>query len=221
MIEIVGALGRTGDPAAEPALREALGARQPLLRRAAADALAELLGHAVDLPQVEDPPERRVDWTFLRAVGARPRLVLETERGRVVVELDTEEAPLTVQTVLQLAEQGRYDESPFHRVVPDFVVQGGDFERGDGYGGPGYAIRSEFTLLPFERGVIGIASAGKDTEGSQFFLMHSAQPHLDGRYTGVGRVVQGMEVVDRLLEGDRVERASVQVRSEQALGGRP
>jgi peptidylprolyl isomerase len=168
---------------------------------------------------VDDPPDRRVDWTFLRAMGARPRLALDTERGRIVVELDAEEAPLTVQTVLQLAQEGRYDGVPFHRVVPDFVIQGGDFERGDGYGGPGFAIRSEFTRIPFARGTIGMASAGKDTEGSQFFLTHSAQPHLDGRYTAFGRVVQGMEVVDAILEGERVRRASVQVRSPGPDGG--
>ncbi|MGH7550346.1 MAG: peptidylprolyl isomerase [Gemmatimonadota bacterium] len=216
MVEILRALGDTGDPAAEPVLRQALGEPHPVLRRAAAMALGELLGHPVSVPEVENPPERRVDWSFLRSMGARPRLVLETERGRIVIELDAEEAPLTVQTVLQLAQEGRYDGVPFHRVVPNFVIQGGDFERGDGYGGPGFAIRSEFTRVPFERGVVGIASAGKDTEGSQYFITHSPQPHLDGRYTAFGHVVQGMEVVDRMLEGDRVERVSVQVRSEPA-----
>ncbi len=219
MVEILGALGQTGDPAAEPVLREALGDPHSVLRRAAAGALEDLLRQPVDVPDVGNPPERRVDWVFLRTMGARPRLALETERGRIVIELDAEQAPLTVQTVLQLAQEGLYDGVPFHRVVPDFVVQGGDFERGDGYGGPGYAIRSELTRLPFERGVVGIASAGKDTEGSQYFLTHSAQPHLDGRYTAFGQVVQGMDVVDRILEGDVVERASIQIRSERVNGG--
>ena len=220
MIEIVRALGEAGDPAAEPALRRALGSPHLVLRRAAAEAIETLLGGPVEVPEVDDPPDRSVDWTFLRAMGARPRLALDTERGRIVVELDAEEAPLTVQTVLQLAQEGRYDGVPFHRVVPDFVIQGGDFERGDGYGGPGFVIRSEFTRIPFARGTIGMASAGRDTEGSQFFLTHSAQPHLDGRYTAFGRVVQGMEVVDAILEGDRVRRASVQVRSPGPDGGR-
>ncbi|MGH7571505.1 MAG: peptidylprolyl isomerase [Gemmatimonadota bacterium] len=224
MVEILRALGETGDPAAEPVLREALVASHPVLRRAASLALAQLGEHPVEIPAVENapveiPPERRVDWSFLRAMGARPRLALETERGRIVIELDVEEAPLTVQTVLQLAQQGRYDGVPFHRVVPNFVIQGGDFERGDGYGGPGFAIRSEFTRIPFERGVIGLASAGKDTEGSQYFITHSPQPHLDGRYTAFGHVVEGMEVVDLMLEGDRVERVSVQVRSEGRAEG--
>ncbi len=220
MVEIVRALGGAGDPMAEPALRQALGSPHLAVRRAAAEALETILGHPVEVPEADDPPDRRVDWTFLRAMGDRPRLALETERGRIVVELDAEEAPLTVQTVLQLAQEGRYDDVPFHRVVPDFVIQGGDFERGDGYGGPGFAIRSEFTRIPFERGTIGMASAGKDTEGSQFFLTHSPQPHLDGRYTAFGRVVQGMEVVDAILEGDRILRASVQVRAPGLDGGR-
>ena len=220
MIEIVRSLGATGDRTAEPALRRALGSPHRALRGEAAEALAALLGHPVDVPEVADPPERRVDWPFLRAMGERPRLALETERGRIVVELDPAEAPLTVQTVLQLAQEGRYDGVPFHRVVPDFVVQAGDVERGDGYGGPGFVIRSEFTRLPFERGTIGMASAGKDTEGSQFFIVHSAQPHLDGRYTAFGRVVQGMEVVDAILEGDRVLRASVQIPAPTPDGDR-
>jgi peptidylprolyl isomerase len=220
MIEIARALGEAGDPSAEPALRRALGSPHAVLRRTAAEALEALLGRPVEVPYVDDPPDRRVDWAFLPAMGARPRLALDTGQGRIVVELDAEEAPLTVQTVLQLAQEGRYDGVPFHRVVPDFVVQGGDYQRGDGYGGPGFGIRSEFTRIPFERGTIGMASAGKDTEGSQFFLTHSAQPHLDGRYTAFGRVVQGMEIVDAILEGDVVLRASVQVRSPSRDGGR-
>lgn len=220
MIEIVRALGAAGDPSAEPVLRRVLDSPHAVLRRASADALEALLGHPVAVSEAVDPPDRRVDWAFLRAMGDRPRLALDTERGRIVVELDAEAAPLTVQTVLQLAQEGRYDGVAFHRVVPDFVIQGGDFERGDGYGGPGFAIRSEFTRIPFARGVIGMASAGKDTEGSQFFITHSPQPHLDGRYTAFGRVVQGMEVVDAIQEGDRVMRAGVQVRSPAADGAR-
>lgn len=220
MIEIVRALGETGDRAAEPTLRVALRSPHLVLRQAAGEALEALLGRPVEVPEVEDAPGRRMDWAYLGAMGARPRLALDTERGRIAVELDAEEAPLTVQAVLQFAQEGRYDGVPFHRVVPDFVVQGGDFDRGDGYGGPGYAIRSEFTRIRFERGTIGLASAGKDTEGSQFFFTHSAQPHLDGRYTAFGRVVQGMEVVDAIRQGDRVLRASVQVRAPAVDGRR-
>ena len=219
MMEILRVLGETGDPAAEPILRRALIEPHPVLRVTAAAALEALLGQPVEPREVENPPERRVDWPFLKTMGAHPRLVLETERGQVVVQLDAEEAPLTVQTVLRLAEAGRYDGVPFHRVVPNFVIQGGDFERGDGFGGPGFVIRSEFTRIPFARGVIGMASAGKDTEGSQFFITHSPQPHLDGRYTAFGVVVRGMGAVDSILEGERVQRASIQIRSGIADAG--
>jgi cyclophilin family peptidyl-prolyl cis-trans isomerase len=91
----------------------------------------------------------------------------------------------------------------FHRVVPNFVIQGGD-PRGDGWGGPGYTIRSEFSPIPFDAGVIGMASAGKDTEGSQWFVTHSPQPHLDGRYTVFGRVTGGLDVVHKIQVDDRI-----------------
>jgi peptidylprolyl isomerase len=161
-------------------------------------------------PAEDRPDPGALDWAYLRALGTAPRLALETERGRVVVQLATEEAPQTVQTIVRLAEGGRYDGVPFHRVVPNFVAQGGDVGSRDGYGGPGFTIKSEFTLIPYLRGVIGMASAGKDTEGSQFFLTHAMQPHLDGGYSAFGWVVEGMGVVDRLLRGDRIVRATVE-----------
>jgi peptidylprolyl isomerase len=128
----------------------------------------------------------------------------------VVIEMDLQSAPQTVTTIAALAEEGAYDGVPFHRVVPNFVVQGGDVGRGDGWGGPGFMIRSEFTRIPYQRGTVGMASAGKDTEGSQFFITHSMQPHLDGRYTAFGRVVEGMDIVDRLVENDTISTARVE-----------
>jgi len=92
----------------------------------------------------------------------------------------------------------------FHRVVSNFVIQGGD-PHGDGWGTPGFAIRSEFSTLKYdENGIVGMASAGKDTEGSQFFITHSPTPHLDGRYTIFGKVVNGIDVVNSILVGDEV-----------------
>ncbi len=102
---------------------------------------------------------------------------------------------------MQLTRAGFYREQIFHRVVPDFVIQGGD-RRGDGWGGPGYTLRSERNRVPFERGTVGIADSGLDTGGSQFFVCHSPQPHLTGRYTVVGRVVRGMHIVDAIEPGD-------------------
>ncbi|HSF43323.1 MAG TPA: peptidylprolyl isomerase, partial [Thermoanaerobaculia bacterium] len=97
-----------------------------------------------------------------------------------------------------------YDGLTFHRVVPDFVIQGGD-PRGDGTGGPGYSIRDEVNRLRYDRGVLGMALAGADTGGSQFFLTLSPQPHLDGGYTVFGEIVSGGEVLDRIRLGDRIE----------------
>ena len=102
-----------------------------------------------------------------------------------------------------LARKNYFDGIAFHRVVPNFVVQGGD-PRGDGNGGPGYQIRCEINTAPYARGAVGMALSGKDTGGSQFFVTHSPQPHLDGGYTVFARVTAGMDVVDRLARGDRI-----------------
>jgi cyclophilin family peptidyl-prolyl cis-trans isomerase len=119
-------------------------------------------------------------------------------------------APFTVMSFLKLASQrGFYRGLSFHRVVSNFVIQGGD-PHGDGWGGPGYTIRSEFSPLSFDEGELGMASAGKDTEGSQFFVTQSPQPHLDGRYTIFGKVVSGMDVVNRIQIDDRIFDISVQ-----------
>ena len=181
------------------------------LREAARDALNERLSEGVEviLTGTSLPATTSIDWTFLASVGPRPRLILETDRGRVTVELDTEAAPQTVQRIVTTARDDLYDGVPFHRVVADFVVQGGDYVRRDGYGGPDTAIRSEFTRTRYGTGTIGMASSGKDTEGSQWFITHSPQPHLDGQYTAFGRVVDGQDVVDRILIGDLVREVRV------------
>ncbi len=221
MTAMLAALASTSSPEVEDLLEEAAGTPHPEVRRVAEASLAALRGDTGDsdsgsqpspppVDRSEGDPDVPLDWGYLAALGPAPRLVLETERGRIVVRLATEDAPQTVQTIARLAEEGRYDGVPFHRVVPNFVIQGGDFDSGDGRGGAGFSIASEFTLIPFARGVIGMASAGKDTEGSQFFLTHSMQPHLDGGYTAFGWVVEGMDVVDRILAGERIRRASVE-----------
>jgi peptidylprolyl isomerase len=151
-----------------------------------------------------------MQWHWLAQWGDAPRLRLETTRGTIVLELSTEQAPLTTQTMLTLAAEGRFDDTPFHRVVPNFVIQGGDVSRGDGWGGPGFAIRTELTRIPYLRGTAGMASSGKDTEGSQWFVAHSMQPHLDVGYTAFGTVVEGHRVVDAIREGDRVIRATAE-----------
>jgi cyclophilin family peptidyl-prolyl cis-trans isomerase len=113
-----------------------------------------------------------------------------------------------VNNFLMLTADGFYRATRFHRVVPNFVVQDGD-PRGDGNGGPGYAIRDELNRLRYERGALGMALSGPDTGGSQYFITHSAQPHLDGGYTVFGRVSSGFSVLDAIIEGDRLIEARI------------
>jgi len=126
---------------------------------------------------------------------------LRTSRGTIELRLLGAETPETVGNFVRLARRGFYDGQAFHRVVPGFVIQGGD-PRGDGFGGPGYVIPCEITPRPYKRGVVGMALAGKDTGGSQFFIAQSRQPHLDGRYTAFGEVTSGLRVLDSILPGD-------------------
>ncbi len=141
--------------------------------------------------------------------GAQPRgLRLETSAGSFTIEFEGAAAPINQANLVALASAGFFDGLSFHRVVPGFVVQGGD-PRGDGYGGPGYLVPCEWSNLRYERGTVGIALAGKDTGGSQFFVTQTPQPHLDARYTVVGRVGEGLEVIDSLLPGDRIKAVTV------------
>jgi cyclophilin family peptidyl-prolyl cis-trans isomerase len=109
-----------------------------------------------------------------------------------------------VDNFMRLARAGFYNGLRFHRVVPNFVAQDGD-PRGDGNGGPGYTIRDELNRRRYGRGAVGMALSGPDTGGSQYFITHSPQPHLDGHYTVFGRVVAGWGALDALVQGDRVE----------------
>lgn len=188
-------------------LSGALGDRDYVVSRRAALLLEEAgQGSFVDkVVAATTPPRPRNYYTALEAAMRRPNpvAVLTTEKGEVRVELLVREAPMTVQNFVDLAKRGYFDGILFHRVVPNFVVQGGD-PRGDGNGGPGYQIRCEINQVPYDRGAVGMALSGKDTGGSQFFFTHSPQPHLEGGYTVFGRVIGGMEVVDRLQRGDKI-----------------
>jgi len=144
-----------------------------------------------------------------------PRAFVRTRHGTFEIHLDVVEAPLTTASFVRLAQRGFYDGLVFHRVEPGFVVQGGD-PRGDGYGGPGYALRDEISRRPFGRGAVGLALAGPDTGGSQFFITLSPQPHLDGRYPRFGEVVEGMDVVLKIRPGDVIERVEVWTGPETA-----
>lgn len=162
--------------------------------------------------EIAEKPFRTPDWDRLYEMGTRPHWILETSRGTVEVRLDPYSAPFTVSSIDSLTRARAYDGVVFHRVVRNFVVQGGDFDRRDGYGGPDYRLPTEPSFRSYERGAAGIASSGTDTEGSQFFFMHQWAPHLDGDYTLFGEVTRGMDVVDRLQVGDVVERARMSLR---------
>lgn len=144
------------------------------------------------------------DWNYIEGLSQKRFVTVKTNKGEIKIELLPEVAPFTVMNFLKLSESNYYDNTIFHRVVSNFVIQGGD-PTGTGYGGPGYTIRSEFSPLSYETGMVGMASSGKDTEGSQFFITHSATPHLDGKYTIFGRVIEGMDAVNNVMIGDYID----------------
>lgn len=145
-----------------------------------------------------------IDWEFVKTIPADQQVLIKTNKGDITLQLFVEDAPGTVANFLQLTDSGFYDGKFFHRVVPQFVIQGG-CPRGDGWGSLDWTQRSEFSNYQrYETGTVGIASAGKDTEGVQFFISHCPTPHLDGRYTIFARVVSGMDVVNKIEVGDRM-----------------
>ena len=171
-------------------------------------------------PQPELPPLRpRPDAFYLEAARRlvvpafrgepAPQLAIRVASGEIVIELAPLDAPLTVLNMITLVESGFYaadadtDGRRWHRVVPNFVLQDGE-PRGDGSGGPGHSVRDEINRIRYERGVLGMALSGPDTGGSQFFITHAPQPHLDGGYTIFGRVIAGMEVADRVVQDDPI-----------------
>ncbi len=136
------------------------------------------------------------------------KAVIETDKGNIELTLFEKEAPNTVANFEKLANKGFYDGLTFHRVIPDFVIQGG-CPKGNGTGGPGYTIKCEINPHKHGTGALSMAHAGKDTGGSQFFITHSPQPHLDGVHTVFGKVVKGMEVVNSIKPGDVMNKVTV------------
>ncbi len=205
---VLDALGKVGDATYLPLLEGALTDDSRQVGLAAAAAYQAISGTDVSgrVPAVSTV--RAVTpsaFQIRRAVAAKVRL--ETTRGIVVFKM-LPDAPLVAYNFVKLAKAGFYDGKTFHRIVPHFVAQGGD-PRGDGYGGPGYLIRDAVSPLSHRRGLVGMATAGKDTAGSQFFIDHAPNLHLDGAYTIFARTVRGMDVVDQLQQGDRVLKVSV------------
>jgi cyclophilin family peptidyl-prolyl cis-trans isomerase/HEAT repeat protein len=211
-LSILGALAKQQGPLVEPAIRSALETTTDyLVRRRAADILRERAGGSSNERRVEtvNTLNHREDYErALARIGKNVRALIVTDKGSFTMELLPEQAPLTVDNFVGLARRNYFNNVLFHRVVPNFVVQGGD-PRGDGNGGPGYQIRCEINEVPYNRGAVGMALSGKDTGGSQWFVTHSPQPHLDGGYTVFGRVVEGIEVIDRIVRGDRIRSVTI------------
>jgi cyclophilin family peptidyl-prolyl cis-trans isomerase len=199
------------EPEVQATVRRALDDR---VRNVRVEAIRLLrLAGAQAIPESAGESETRLETNGYEMIAAarqdRTVAILETGRGRIEIDLFRQDAPVTVSNFVQLAKSGYFEGQSFMRVVPFFVVQTGD-PRNDQEGGPGYTIRCEINERPFERGSVGMALAGKDTGGSQFFITLAPQPHLDGGYTCFGRVIAGMQVVDRLTPDDRIRSVTIE-----------
>jgi len=153
----------------------------------------------------KSPPEMQID--LVKTYKA----VIETSRGAIELELFPRHAPKTVNNFVFLAKEGFYDNVSFHRVIKNFMIQGGD-PTGTGRGGPGYRFEDELKNNPLkhETGVISMANSGPNTNGSQFFITHSPQPHLNGRHTVFGKVVRGQDAVNAIQQGDKILHVEIQ-----------
>jgi cyclophilin family peptidyl-prolyl cis-trans isomerase/HEAT repeat protein len=212
-LAILDALAKQKNKEANEAIKTALDSSDHLIRRRAV-ALLKANGVGDFSDRIGTVKTRNTEADYRRAIariGKHVTATLVTSKGSFVIEFLPEDAPLTVDNFVKLARKGYFNGITFHRVVPNFVIQGGD-PRGDGNGGPGYSIRCEINEAPYERAAVGMALSGKDTGGSQWFVTHAPQPHLDGGYTVFGRVVRGMDVVDRIARGDTIRRVIVSER---------
>lgn len=159
--------------------------------------------------QPKIPQNHPIDWERLQVVSVQTEVTIETAKGPIVLELWPQWAPGSVANFIELAGKGYYNGKVFHRVVADHVIQSG-CPRGDGSGALDYSLRTEIGLCWYDRaGLLGMASNGFDTEGTQFFITHAAREHLDGKYTIFGRVKSGMEVVDQIQQGDVMKKVTV------------
>ena len=201
------ALGKQKSTSANEAIKSALDSRDHLVRRRAV-AILKANGVGDFSSRIGTVQTKNAAADYQRALGrfgTRPRAVVTTTKGSFTIELLPEAAPLTVDNFVQLARRSFFNGITIHRVVPNFVIQDGD-PRGDGNGGPpNHQIRCEINEVPYDRAAVGMALSGKDTGGSQWFVTHSPQPHLDGGYTVFGRVVAGMNVVDSIIRGDVIK----------------
>ena len=198
MFIFIDAMGELKNDKAISLLEKNLNSENYDLANVSAIALEKITGKKYEFTA---KPKTDFDWEYMQSLSQKRFITVQSNKGDIKIELLPEVAPFTVMNFLKLSENNFYDNTVFHRVVSNFVIQGGD-PTGIGFGGQGYSIRSEFSPLSYETGMVGMASSGKDTEGSQFFITHSATPHLDGRYTIFGKVTDGMDVADEIMIGD-------------------
>ena len=137
--------------------------------------------------------------------------IIETEKGDLVLELFASDVPVTVNNFIFLAREGFYDDTTFHRVISNFMAQGGD-PTGTGTGGPGYTFADEFTKHTHVTGALSMANAGPDTNGSQFFITYTPQKHLDGKHSVFGQLIDGMDVLGAIEQGDTIVRITIEER---------
>jgi len=209
--DTLAALAEYGGAAASETVKEALADKDWAVRLRAVTLLAKLDpsgDYRLAIRPAPPTPLGTYEDPALVSPAYSPHVFIETAKGTIEIELAVLDAPETSRNFMALARKGFFNGLQIHRVVPNFVVQDGD-SRGDGEGGPGYTIRDELNERPFVRGAVGMALAGPDTGGSQFFIAHSPQPHLDAKYTVFGQVVGGMAVVDRIQQGDVIQRVRV------------
>jgi cyclophilin family peptidyl-prolyl cis-trans isomerase len=210
-VSAVDALSRLGD-AGKGRLEVLTSHPEPAVRQRALERLAEKWGREAAKGRSLPVETARTGADYLRmarrALGPAPRVAVATDAGEFEMTFDAVRAPLTVDALLGLIEAKFFDGLLFHRVVPDFVVQGGD-PRGDGTGGPGFSIRDELSPVEYRRGTAGIALSGPDTGGSQWFVTLSRQPHLDGNYATFGQVTSGLEVLDDIQQGMKIRAMKV------------
>ena len=205
------ALVEYGPAEASETLKAALSDKDWAIRVRAAELLAKIDpqgDHQNTIRPAPGTPITPYDDPSLLSPTYSPHVFVDTPHGTIEFELAVLDAPQTTRNFIALVKKGFFNGIEVHRVVPNFVVQDGD-PRGDGQGGPGYTIRDELNDRPFLRGAVGMALDWRDTGGSQFFITHSPQPHLDARYTVFGHVVSGMDAVDRIRPGDVIERVRV------------
>jgi cyclophilin family peptidyl-prolyl cis-trans isomerase len=219
-LSILDALGKQKSAKANEAIKTALDSPDYLIRRKAV-AILKANGAGDFSSRIGVVQTRNTVADYERAIsrmGKHVTAVVKTTKGSFTINLLPDEATLNVNNFIQLAKRNYFNGITIHRVVPNFVIQDGD-PRGDGNGGPGYQIRCEINEVPYARGAVGMALSGKDTGGSQWFVTHSPQPHLDGGYTVFGNVISGMDVVDDIARGDAIR--SIVINEAAGRGPKP